>query len=316
MAEARNARCKTLSQIKSGHIDGAVRPGSDDRECVRLSRRRVISARPCSMTNGCACRFHFLRIDPISRSAYAFCQGERCRTISNTDGPKPDRAVSNTDGSNPADEYLAVGAIAVPDQVMRDLFPATRLFSGIGDPFGRWMRARGIYIAAPLLGGVRCLFLFEMQESIGRLDVIGLDTRWEEFRNLLKSFDSQRMAAVQEMTQMSKAILSGPAPGVNHGAMTARAPELTAQVEQIDKSMFTMSQPLFLALVDEGRVEADGNLHHFILNKKDRADLVHTIDIAFGRSLDDKDVATSIVNAAWAIKYGLTRPIYKAADEP
>ncbi|MDI3564209.1 hypothetical protein [Bradyrhizobium sp. Arg816] len=157
--------------------------------------------------------------------------------------------------------------------------------------------------------------LFEMRENASRLDRIGLDIRWGEFRDLLKSFHSQRMAGVEEMTQMSKAMLSGPAPGVNYGAMTARAPELTAQVEQIDKTMFTMSQPLFLALVDEGRVEADGKLHHLILNKKDRADIIHTIDIAFGQSLDDKN-ATSIVNAAWAIKYGLTRPNYKAADEP
>jgi hypothetical protein len=157
--------------------------------------------------------------------------------------------------------------------------------------------------------------LFAMQESVSRLDMIGLDTQWGEFRDLLKSLHSQRVAAVQEMNQMSKAMLSGPAPGVNYGAMTARAPELTAQVEQIDKSMFTMSQSFFLALVDDGRVAADGNLHHLILNKKDRADMIRTIDIAFGRSLDDKN-ATSIVSAAWAIKYGLTRPIYKAADEP
>jgi hypothetical protein len=156
---------------------------------------------------------------------------------------------------------------------------------------------------------------FEMQESVSRLDMIGLDTRWGEIRDLLKSFHNQRMEAVQEMNQMSKAMLSGPEPGVNYGAMTARAPELTARVEQIDKSMFQMSQALFFALVDEGRVEEDGNLHHLILNQKDRADAVHTIDAAFGQSLDDKN-STSIVSAAWAIKYGLTRPNYKAADEP
>src|SRR6478735_9987062 len=51
------------------------------------------------------------------------------------------RTVSNPDGSNPTQEYFAVGAIAVPDQVTRDLFPATRLRQLIGDPFGRWMRA-------------------------------------------------------------------------------------------------------------------------------------------------------------------------------
>src|SRR5260370_39656664 len=121
--------------------------------------------------------------------------------------------------------------------------------------------------------------MFEMQESVSRLRMIGLDTSWGEFRDSLKSFHDERMAAVQEMNQMSKAMLSGPTPGVNYGAMTARAPELTAQVEQIDKSMFKMSQPLFLALVDDGRVDADGNLHHLILNKKDRTDMVHTIDI-------------------------------------
>ena len=77
--------------------------------------------------------------------------------------------------------------------------------------------------------------LYEMQESVSRLQMISLATRWGEFRDLLVSFHNQRMAAVQEMNQMSKAMLSGPAPGVNYGAMTARAPELTAEVEQIDK---------------------------------------------------------------------------------
>jgi hypothetical protein len=122
--------------------------------------------------------------------------------------------------------------------------------------------------------------LFEMRESISRLEMIGVDGRWAEFRDLLKSFHKQRMATVQEMNEIAKAILSGPAPGVKYGAMTARAPELTAQVEQIDKSMFTISRPMFFALVDEGRVEADGNLHHLVLKKKDRADMVHTIDSA------------------------------------
>lgn len=156
---------------------------------------------------------------------------------------------------------------------------------------------------------------FEMQESVSRLNMIVLDTSWGEFRDLLKSSHNERMAVAQEVIKIAKAMLSGPEPGVNYGAMTARLPELTALVEQIDKSMFQMSQPLFFPLVDEGRVEADGKLHRLMLDKKDRADMVHTIDSAFGRSLDDKN-ATSIVIAAWAIKYGLTRPNYKAADEP
>lgn len=155
-----------------------------------------------------------------------------------------------------------------------------------------------------------------MKDAVSRLDMIGLDARWGEFRDMLKVFHSDRIALVQEVTQTSKAMLSGPAPGVNYGAMIARAPELTAQVEQIDKSMFKMSQALFFALIDEGRVGADGNLHHLVLSKKDRADMIRTIDTGFGQSLDDAKNSTSFVNAAWSIKYGLTRPNYKAADEP
>jgi len=45
-----------LPQITSGHIDDAVRPGSGGRRYSRPSQRRAISARPCSMTNECACR--------------------------------------------------------------------------------------------------------------------------------------------------------------------------------------------------------------------------------------------------------------------
>src|ERR1019366_10098115 len=45
-----------LPQIKSGHIDDEGRPGSDGKERVPRSRRRVISARPCSTTSECAFR--------------------------------------------------------------------------------------------------------------------------------------------------------------------------------------------------------------------------------------------------------------------
>src|SRR5262245_7745004 len=80
------------------------------------------------------------------------------------------------------------------------------------------------------------------------------------------------------------------------------------------KSIFTMSQLMFFALVDDDRVGADGNLDHLLLTKKDRTSMVQLIDKIFGPTLEDKN-ANHIVSSAWAIKYGLTRPHYKAADE-
>jgi hypothetical protein len=117
------------------------------------------------------------------------------------------------------------------------------------------------------------------------------------------------------MSQGAKTLLAGPEPGVNYGKLTARAPELTAQVEQIDKSIFDMAKAMFFALVDDDRLGADGKLHHLILTKKDSTSMVQLIDKMFGpTTLEDKN-STHIVAAAWVIKYGLTRPHYKAADE-
>jgi hypothetical protein len=156
--------------------------------------------------------------------------------------------------------------------------------------------------------------LFEMNDSINRLSMINVDARWAEFRDALKKLHRERIVLVHEMNQMSKTLLAGPEPDVNYGKLTARGPEITAQVEQIDKIIFTISKAMFYALVDDDRAGADGKLHHLILTKKDRTSMVQLIDKTFGPTLEDKN-ASYIVSSAWVIKYGLTRPNYKAADE-
>jgi gas vesicle protein len=156
--------------------------------------------------------------------------------------------------------------------------------------------------------------LDEMNDSINRLNMINVDAEWAKPRNLLKQLHQERIALVQEINEIGKMVLAGPEPGVNYGKLSARAPELTAQRERIDKLIFTMAQPMFFALVDDTRVGADGNLHHLILTKKDRTSMVQLIDKIFGPTLEDNN-ASHIVSSAWVIKYGLTRPHYKAADE-
>jgi hypothetical protein len=168
-----------------------------------------------------------------------------------------------------------------------------------------------------LITGIRvgARTMIEMNESIGRLDGIAVDGRWAEFRDVLKELDSERIRIFREMNQMAKAMMSGPKPGVDYGAMAAHAPELTAELEQVDKSMFDMAKAMFFAVVDDQRLGPDGKLYHLLLTKKDRADMIQLIDNVFGSELEEKNPAY-IVGAAWAIKFGLTRPNYKSADEP
>src|SRR5215467_8654966 len=161
---------------------------------------------------------------------------------------------------------------------------------------------------------VRTRMLFEMNDSINRLSMINVDAKWAEFRDALKKLHHERIVLLHEMNQMSKTLLAGPEPNVNYGKLTARAPEITAQVEQIDKIIFTIAKGMFFALVDDERVEPDRKLHHLLLRKKDKISMVQLIDQTFGPVLEDKN-ASRIVSSAWVIKYGLTRPNYKAADE-
>jgi hypothetical protein len=156
--------------------------------------------------------------------------------------------------------------------------------------------------------------VFEMNDSINRLSMIDVDAEWAKFRDALKQLHQQRIVVWQEFVQISKTLLAGPEPGVNYGKLTARGPELTAEIEEIDKIIFTIAQPMFFALVDDSRVGPDGNLHHLILTKKERTSMVQLIDKVFGRTLEDKN-ANHIVSSARVIKYVLTLPNYKAADE-
>jgi hypothetical protein len=50
------------------------------------------------------------------------------------------RAISNADRSDPADEYLSISSVSIPDQETRDLLPAASFGELIGDPFGHRMR--------------------------------------------------------------------------------------------------------------------------------------------------------------------------------
>ena len=86
---------------------------------------------------------------------------------------------------------------------------------------------------------VRTRMLFEMNDSINRLSMINVDAKWVEFRDALKKLHHERIVLLHEMNQMSKTLLAGAEPDVNYGKLTAPAPEITAQVDQIDKIIFT-----------------------------------------------------------------------------
>jgi hypothetical protein len=219
--------------------------------------------------------------------------------------PANSQALSNQATSTKA------GRLQLANEFIRELYVLYELQQTAKKEFAEDNSATG-RLATAVRVGTRTIF--EMNTSIHQLDQIGTSGKWDDFRSMLRKFDEDRISLTGEMTEGAKKLLRGPEPGVNYGELNARAPELTASVEELDKLIFQMSQALFLGLIDDDRVGSDGQLHYLILTKKQRNEMIKTIDLDFGSSLNDKN-ATHIVNAAWAMRYGLTLPKYRSSDE-
>src|SRR3981189_595684 len=87
------------------------------------------TCRRCRSPNTTTWSRHSRRIEPISRSAYAFCHGERGR-----------RSVANAYRSESADKDLTIGPVPVTNEIAGSLFPPTCFRDLICDPFCGWMR--------------------------------------------------------------------------------------------------------------------------------------------------------------------------------
>jgi hypothetical protein len=73
---------------------------------------------------------HSLRIEPISLSAYPFCQGERGDV----------GRIANADRLESADKDLTISPVSVTDEIAGSLLPTACLRDLICDPFCGWMR--------------------------------------------------------------------------------------------------------------------------------------------------------------------------------
>lgn len=65
--------------------------------------------------------------------------------------------------------------------------------------------------------------LLAMNEDISRLKMMTVPPNAAKLRDLLIAMHQQRIGLVAELTQGAKAVLAAPQPGVNYGALVARA---------------------------------------------------------------------------------------------
>src|SRR5262245_1929947 len=89
-----------------------------------------------------------------------------------------------------------------------------------------------------------------LSSQMSSLPAMRLAKPYYELTNNLATFYCHKIDVYNSLTEMATAILSGPKPGVDYGAMTANAPKLTATLEYIDRALFEVTPLVFSTLID------------------------------------------------------------------
>ena len=165
--------------------------------------------------------------------------------------------------------------------------------------------------AAMIRGTTRATLTLSAQ--ISALQSIRLAKPYAELPNNIATFYRHKIDAYKSMTEMATAMLSGPKPGVDYGAMMADAPKLTAMVEYIDRALFEATPLVFSTLIDP-KPDKDGHMSRLIVTRAERDQLVRSLEISFGKKLDQKE-QNYIVSSASVLRDYLAKKGYKCADE-
>ncbi len=108
--------------------------------------------------------------------------------------------------------------------------------------------------------------------------------------------------------------MGGPKPGVDYATLATRMPEITAEMEYADESIFKLTPLVFATLISD-KSDSKNHLSHLIITRAERKTLVDTINRHFGSSLTEKNQDWTVSSASVLRTY-LTEKSYKFSDDP
>ena len=91
-------------------------------------------------------------------------------------------------------------------------------------------------------------------------------------------------------------------------------PEITAEMEYADESIFKMT-PLVFATLINNKPDTKNHLSHLIITKAEGKKLVDSINSRFGSSLSEKNQNWTVSSAS-VLKTYLAENGYKFSDDP
>lgn len=122
----------------------------------------------------------------------------------------------------------------------------------------------------------------------------------------------EKLKLYEELTYIAKQFIEGPKPGVDYSKYASRMPEITANIEYLDETLFQSMVLVFALLIDE-KPDSEGHMSHLTITKTERQKLIDDIDTLFGDSLNKEKKNWTVMSAALLKAY--LQKDYKCTDE-
>jgi hypothetical protein len=143
-------------------------------------------------------------------------------------------------------------------------------------------------------------FQLELQSQVGTLRDMQLNPPFNDLPSSLAAFDEKKIELYKKMSEGCEAMISGPKPGIDYGAIAAQAPKLTATLDYIDHAIFEATPLVFGTLIDPAP-DATNHMSKLIITATERKKLIADINSYFGAKLEQKDQPW-LVSAAWVLR--------------
>lgn len=170
-----------------------------------------------------------------------------------------------------------------------------------------------IMMAAIIRNGTRAKL--KLSIIIGRLQQIHpTDSNFAGLPTHLANTYSRKVELFDEYIRAAQSMIAGPRPGVDYGKLAGHLPEVTAQIDFVNESIFKITPMVALMLVSK-KADSKGHLSHFSITRKEGQQLIARLQSNFGKSLgkDDQNWTTS---SASLMRTALRDNGYQFADDP
>lgn len=128
-----------------------------------------------------------------------------------------------------------------------------------------------------------------LQVRLNRLEKIKInDKKFDILVPTVTDLYSRKLALYEEVVRAAQTIIAGPRPDVDYGKLAAHLPEITAQLEFLDETIFKVV-PMVGMLLISPKPDSKGHLSHFSITRNEAQQLISAIESGFGKSLDEED---------------------------